>query len=67
MKRHVRVTSPAYHDLISNHTWWAENRSARQADSWFEGFEAQMFELETMQICIRLPLKSPLQTQALGK
>jgi len=47
MKRRVVITGPAETDVLSNHQWWADNRSAEQAVRWLEGIYDAMFGLAT--------------------
>lgn len=45
MKRGVVITGPAEKDVLENHQWWSENRSAEQAVRWLEGIYAAMWRL----------------------
>lgn len=44
----VTVTQRANSDLIFNLEWWAENRSAEEANIWYEGISAAIFSLSFM-------------------
>jgi len=44
MKRREIITGPAETDVLSNHQWWADSRSAEQAVRWLEGIYDAMFE-----------------------
>ena len=45
MERRVIITGPAESDVLSNHAWWAENRSEDQAIRWLEGIYDTMLGL----------------------
>ena len=45
MERRVIITGPAESDVLSNHRWWAENRSEDQAIRWLEGIYDAMLGL----------------------
>jgi plasmid stabilization system protein ParE len=38
MSRQVLLTDRAHADLLQACAWWAENRSAQQAERWYDGF-----------------------------
>ncbi|TWT88547.1 Plasmid stabilization system protein [Pseudobythopirellula maris] len=58
MTYRVVVTGPAKHDIRSNLRWWAENRSAEEANRWFLGIEHEIASLQTM------PLRHSLAEEA---
>ena len=42
----VLLTRRAQEELDQQHDWWAEHRSANQANRWYVGFVAEMLTLE---------------------
>ena len=44
--REVLLTQRAQEELDEAHHWWAENRSAEQANRWYLGFLEAMLTLE---------------------
>jgi plasmid stabilization system protein ParE len=43
----VFLTDRADRDLVQACTWWAENRSAEQAERWYDGFSRAILSLAT--------------------
>ncbi|HUT88154.1 MAG TPA: type II toxin-antitoxin system RelE/ParE family toxin [Thermoguttaceae bacterium] len=47
MIHQVFLTDRAHRDLLEACTWWAENRSAEQAERWYDGFAKAILSLAT--------------------
>jgi plasmid stabilization system protein ParE len=47
MTRQVFLTDRAHDDLLQACAWWAENRSAQQAQRWYDGFAKAIHGLAT--------------------
>ncbi len=47
MIHQVVLTDQAHRDLLQACTWWAENRSAEQAERWYDGFAKAILSLAT--------------------
>ncbi len=41
----VEITEPAKQDIRENHAWWSRHRSAEQAERWYRGVIAVMYDL----------------------
>lgn len=41
----VEITGPAKQDVRENHRWWSKHRSVEQADRWYLGVIAAMYDL----------------------
>ncbi|MGD9636033.1 MAG: hypothetical protein AB7U97_22320, partial [Pirellulales bacterium] len=46
MKREVLITLRARQEAESTHRWWAEHRSAEQAERWYDDFLKSTILLE---------------------
>jgi plasmid stabilization system protein ParE len=47
MSYQVSLTEQAHRDLLESCAWWAENRSAEQAERWYDGFAKAIRSLAT--------------------
>ena len=45
MSWQVFLTDQAHRDLLEACTWWAENRSAEQAERWYDGLAKAILSL----------------------
>ena len=48
MKYQVLFTEQARRDLIETCDWWSENRSAEQAERWYDGITAAIVSLASI-------------------
>jgi plasmid stabilization system protein ParE len=61
----VLITGPAKRDIQAAHNWWAENRSAEQAERWYAGILAEIRSLRDMPERCSMAVESDLLAQGI--
>jgi plasmid stabilization system protein ParE len=61
----VIITGPAKRDIKNAHDWWKQNRSAEQANRWYQGVHAEIKTLRQSAERCALAAESDLLAQGI--